>query len=124
MPRKPSKKTLENKLDKLVGKWCREVRSKGKCEHCGRTGKNSRDMQWCHIKSRRYLSVRWDVDNCFCLCSTCHRRFTDNPDEFVTWIWDEHPEQYSRLVDKFQPVSKMGVVEMQDLLDKLIKELK
>jgi len=124
MPRKPSKKTLRNKLDALVGKWVREKKTKGVCEYCGDKPKSKRNIQWCHIKSRRYLSVRWDLDNCFCLCGKCHRYFTDNPDDFVCWMLDDHPVQFTRLQEKFQKVSKMGVVEMQELYDKLEKELR
>lgn len=123
MPRKPSKKTLENKLDKLVGAYVREKKTKGVCEYCNEKPDKARSVQWCHIKSRRYLSVRWDLDNCFCLCAKCHRYFTDNPDEFICWILDEHPEQYTRLQEKFQKATKITIVQLEDLYEKLSKEL-
>jgi hypothetical protein len=37
---------------------------------------------------------------------------------------DDHPEQFTRLQEKFKKVSKMGRVEMEDLYDKLSEELK
>ena len=36
--------------------------------------------------ARKYLSVRWDMDNCDFLCRACHRFFTDNPVAFFTWL--------------------------------------
>lgn len=123
MPRKPSKRTYKRKLDQLVGKWCREIRSEGKCERCGRSGNNPQDIQWAHIKSRRYLSTRWSLNNCFCLCATCHRWFTDNPDEFYKWIDANYSEQYERLMEEFKPTNPMGKVQMQELYDGLKIEL-
>src|SRR5690349_19996864 len=77
--------TLKNKLDKIVGDWCRKVRSNGICEYCGSKpeGVNS---QWCHIKSRRYYSTRWSPNNRVHLCPKCHFHFTVNPLEFVRWL--------------------------------------
>lgn len=57
------------------------VRSRGACEVCGSTNV----LQWAHIVSRRYRSVRWDwKNNSLCLCSRCHCRYTWNP-----LAWDE-----------------------------------
>lgn len=63
--KKPSKSCLRNKLDKLTGQI---VRSKGKCEFCGK----KTNLQACHIFSRKYNNTRWDLDNLLCLCAGCH----------------------------------------------------
>lgn len=36
--------------------------------------------------ARKFLSVRWDMDNCDFLCRPCHQFFTDNPVAFFTWL--------------------------------------
>jgi len=119
-----TKKSTKNKLDKIVGNWCRTIRNGGKCERCGSRGNNSRDIQWAHLKSRRYLSVRWSEDNCFCLCAKCHRWFTDNPDDFYKWIEKHHSEQYERLMTQFRAVNPMNEMQMEKLLEEWQEILK
>ena len=60
------------------------IRSVGFCENCG--GNNY--LQCAHIISRRYSGTRTDLRNAFCLCASCHRRFTDWPREFSHFITD------------------------------------
>ena len=43
-------------------------------------------MHCAHIFGRRHRSVRWDPDNALCLCSTCHRKYTENPVDFVIFL--------------------------------------
>lgn len=66
--RKPTRKTLIKELDKLASQV---VRSKGKCEICGKR----EGIQCAHIFSRRNLNTRWDLDNLMCLCYRCHIHF-------------------------------------------------
>lgn len=103
-----SKKTLKAKADKLAGQSCR---ARGYCESAAWFGRNedpenpiwseqrrhqcSNRLEWAHIKSRGYCSIRHDPKNCVCLCNICHRYFTQNPDEwkrFIDWLdpdrWD------------------------------------
>ena len=75
MNRKPSRKTLKLKLDKLFSEI---VRSLGYCLRC----RNTENLQCAHIYSRRFLVTRWDFNNALCLCSRCHRWGHDNPLEF------------------------------------------
>lgn len=43
------------------------------CQKCGRYGRDgAASMQCAHVFGRRNQSVRYDVDNAFCLCFTCH----------------------------------------------------
>jgi len=53
------------------------------CEHCQ---KSDGRMEAAHIYGRANKSVRWDTMNILCLCHTCHRRFTENPLDFETWL--------------------------------------
>lgn len=79
MPRKPSKKTLRNKLDILFSKI---VRFYGECERCG-TKKN---LQCAHIYSRRFVNTRWEPGNAVCLCAGCHHWAHQRPLDFAEWI--------------------------------------
>ena len=58
------------------------TRSVGFCERCG--GNNS--LQTAHIISRRYSATRTMLNNAYCLCAGCHRRFTDHPLEFARFV--------------------------------------
>jgi hypothetical protein len=71
-------------LDKLAGALCR---SRGKCQAAGsRKGDCKGPIQWCHIVSRRYLSTRWDMDNCLAMCAACHMFYTYHPVEWENLI--------------------------------------
>ncbi len=82
-------------LDLLCGEICR---SRGICENpkCRKMA----GLQWAHIISRRYKQVRWDIDNCFCLCNGCHFYFTNRPIEWdmfvVSMIGEKKYEELKR----------------------------
>ncbi len=58
------------------------VRSAGSCFRCGKTD----SLQCAHIISRRYLGVRFSLDNALCLCAGCHMYFTYRPLEWEEYI--------------------------------------
>jgi len=93
MPKKPSRKTLKNKLDKI---FSQVVRERGACERCG----NTRTLQTSHIYSRSNLSVRWDLDNAYCFCAACHFFWHKNPLEAAEFV-----RQYSGGM-KYQSLKK------------------
>lgn len=82
--RTQSKRIMKRRLDKLA----REVvlkRDHRRCKWCGKEAVG-RDLQWCHIFSRRYLATRWLPSNAVTLCASCHRRGHDQPTEFTEWL--------------------------------------
>lgn len=115
-------KGIKSKLDKLVGTWVRTKKTGGRCEYCGKRA-TGWDMQWCHVKSRRYLSVRWSLNNSYAFCASCHRWFTDNPDRFVEWLLDYHPLEYTALQDEFRESYPMKEYMLEELYNKLKKKL-
>ena len=78
--RKPSKKTLKARADKLFSAY---IRSRGKCEWCG---KSDDTLQTAHIFSRRFLVTRWDELNALCLDAKCHFRAHAEPLEFAEFV--------------------------------------
>lgn len=69
-------------LDRLA----REVtflRAGHKCQRC----EKRYGLQWCHVFSRRYVSLRWHRDNNMCLCSGCHLWWHHQPAAAVPW-WE------------------------------------
>jgi len=69
-----------DKVDIVFSNLVRE-RANHTCECCGRQGR----MEASHFYGRRDRKLRWHPDNASCLCHTCHRRFTENPNEHVAW---------------------------------------
>jgi hypothetical protein len=60
------------------------VRSRGRCEACGDA--DYQKLQCAHVVSRKYNATRVDPDAALCLCWVCHRRFTDWPVEWATFL--------------------------------------
>lgn len=50
-------------------------------------------LQWMHVKSRRYLATRWLPANSMAGCAAHHRWAHDNPDEFIQWWTATYPER-------------------------------
>lgn len=74
-------KGAKGKADKLFSQL---IRSRGACESCGE--RDYAKLQCAHVIRRAYNATRVDTDNAFCLCWTCHRRFTDWPLEFAAFV--------------------------------------
>lgn len=111
--RKTSKKSLTRKLDQLVSKI---VRKRGWCQRCGRVF----TLQCCHIFSRTYKSVRWDLDNVLTLCASCHFFFHKNPllfTEFVHKLYGK--KKYEELKKKARTTSNWTIEEMKELYGRL-----
>jgi len=110
--RKSTKKSLTRKLDKV----CSEiVRSRGYCVKCQKT----KNLQACHIFSRTYRSVRWDIQlNILCLCAGCHFHAHKNPVLFTEFVRNYLGDlNYASLKRIATSIKKWTLVEMQELYD-------
>ena len=90
------KKQLSKKLDKL---WSDKIKEYGMCEYCHKT----KPLNAHHVYSRSIRSVRWDIDNGFCLCVGCHvfsSSFSAHktPAEFVEWAVEKRGTQWYETV--------------------------
>jgi hypothetical protein len=74
-------KGAKGKADRLLSLV---VRSRGVCQACGETDYSK--LQCAHIVPRTFSATRTDEANCFALCARDHRRFTDNPFEWVSFV--------------------------------------
>lgn len=82
--KKTPRKKLEVALDKIFSLI---IRQRGHCQKCGKAEDDK--LQCSHIHSRSKLSVRWDLNNAFCLCSGCH----------IFW-WHKHPIEAAEFTKK------------------------
>ncbi len=94
-------KGAKGKCDVLFSKI---IRRPGVCLHCGSTA----NLQCAHIISRLYSATRTDTRNAWCLCATCHYRFTGWPREHSHFITETiGSEVYDELKAKAETVTKM-----------------
>ena len=71
---------MKIRIDPLDTKFSKMIRTKKPiCESC-HTRSSS---QVHHFKGRRHQSVRFDPDNAWALCFTCHRKFHEDPEYAV-----------------------------------------
>ena len=104
---KVTKSSITRRLDKI----CSEiVRSRGKCEKCG----NAETLQCCHIFSRTYRSVRFDLDNLLCLCAKCHAWAHAQPTRFTEFVKSYLGSKYEILDEKFREISHFKIQDLED----------
>ncbi len=113
--KKPSKSTLTRKLDKICSEL---VRARGQCWKC----KGTTTLQTAHIFSRKYRSVRWDLDNLLCSCAKCHFWGHANPILFTEFVREYLGEvKYTLLKKIAQPIKQWTIEEMLELYEGLKK---
>lgn len=103
---------LKREADKLAGAICR---ARGKCEACGSKNK----LQWSHIISRTYHSIRWLPQNCICLCAPCHFKFTYRPDYWISWLMINLQDTYLWLYSEKNKYVKINRSFMEKTIDDL-----
>lgn len=87
--------------------------TKGPLCQCG-CGRPATDAA--HIVGRVFSHTRTDVDNALALAAECHRRFTNWPDEWVTFLAGLiGMDEYDRLKQK----AETGVGQKFDWFDEL-----
>jgi len=115
--RKPTKSSLKNKLDKIISEI---VRSKGKCDRCGKT----ENLQCAHIFGRTYLNTRWSLENLLALCPDCHINFAHKcPILFTEFVKEKiGEEEYEKLKEMHNQITKYTLDDLQTKL-KILQSL-
>lgn len=118
--KKPIKKRFNIKvtpLDLMFSKIVKE-RADFTCEYCGTKTKRLNNS---HFIGRRYRNTRWLLDNCSCLCFSCHNFMHDFPsvhrDFFVKRIGTEGVERLEILA---RSKVKVDLEEIKAKLGRLI----
>jgi len=113
---RPTTTSLKRKADRLFGI---QVRARGQCEAAGFDDIDCNGgLQTAHIVRRRYLSVRWDLDNAACLCQAHHVYFTWHPlaeERFHTgYLGAEHFEALKKRAE-----TARGAPDYEAILERL-----
>ena len=114
--KQPNKKKLIKKADKL---WSEIIRSKGRCEVCGRTD----TLNAHHVVSRSCHYLRHEIRNGVCLCAL-HHVFGNNsahkdPIWFYDWLEKNRKEDLNFL--KKEKIKDLGSLSIQFYLDQIAK---
>lgn len=97
---KPNKKNKKGEIRKKDAEFRIEIIARDRiCQRCGK-GATQGQLQCAHIYSRRYKSIRWDMDNALTLCAGCHFYVHQNPVEFAFWFERKYPDRLARLQEK------------------------
>ena len=111
--KKQTKASLTRKLDKACSDI---VRARGACAWCDKT----EGLECCHVFSRRYRSVRWDLLNMLCLCHSHHFYSHSNPILFTEFVLGYLGQtNYDQLKIRARSIKKWTVPEMEKWLETL-----
>lgn len=125
--KKQKKKTVKNRMDK---KWSLIIRSKGRCEVCGKD-EYACQLHPHHVIGRRNLDTRWDIRNGVCLCAMHHTLGKESAHEqplwFKDWLEKNRPEDYKYLNDFKKKKTKTfhlnDYLKIEEELNELISRL-
>lgn len=130
--KKPTRKTLVTRLDKLARDICK-LEANFTCARCGMYSLDGTVIQWAHIEGRKKKGglLRWNQNNCLALCAGefsnhCHYWFDNNKIASSEWLRSAYPTKYNWLHELVngKPRSEQIFTEtIMDLLD-LEAELK
>lgn len=122
--RKPSIKSLKQKLDYLVKEIVKK-RDKNTCQKCGKyvTGSDCHGSHVIPVSAGNQF--RFDPLNLKVLCYHCHLNWWHkNPIEATAWFREKFPERYEYLFGKPREIRKISVAEYQQLIEKYKELLK
>jgi len=126
---KSDRQKIEDRLDILYRDYIRmrAMKRVGGCERCHTPKLNYKDLQTCHIHSRRKHTVRWDIRNAFGGCGGCHMYLDSHIDakkEFARRLLGE--EEYERLFILAEMTTRQSPIDhklIEIYLKQKIKEL-
>lgn len=114
--KKPNKKKLIKKADKL---WSEIIRSKGRCEVCGRTD----TLNAHHIVSRSNHYLRHETRNGVCLCALHHVFGNQSAHKDPLWFYD-WLDSYRKIDLAFlkkEKIKDVGGLSIQFYLEQIAK---
>ena len=127
--RKTDKRKQQDFLDDLYRRYTRKraMQRVGGCERCREPKVSYKQLQTCHIHSRRKYTVRWDPRNAFGGCGGCHLYLDSHIDakqEFARKLLGE--EEYERLYVLAEMTTKQAPIDytlIEIYLKQLLKEV-
>ena len=122
MPKKPSRKTIVNNLDKVFSEYIRRRYAKNGIAECVTCGKKDhwKNLQAGHFMSRKHYATRWDEENVEVQCMACNvYRYGEQ------YLFAKHlgQEKADELLAKSRTMVKLKDWELQDMIEIYKKKL-
>ena len=120
MKRKPSFKSLKNKLDAIFSQYIRrkDATSQGLavCVSCHAV-KPWKEQQCGHYVSRTYLATRWDERNCAVQCGTCNVLRRGNYPAYTLYMLRKYGQGVIEELEalRHKPI-KLTAADLEDLI--------
>lgn len=116
MPKKPTRKTLITKLDKVFSEYIRRKDAKNDIATCVTCGKKDhwKKLQNGHFMSRKHYATRWDEDNVGVQCSACNVFRYGEQYLFAKYLGAEKADM---LLAKSRQTVKFPDWEIQEMID-------
>jgi hypothetical protein len=130
MPKKPSRKSIVKKLDKVFSQYIRKrfaVNEIAKCVTCGKQA-HWKELQAGHFMSRKHYSTRWDETNVQVQCSGCNVFRYGEQFKFGMYLEDAYEKGIAEaLQNKSREIAKFSDIHLKEMIEyynKLITNLK
>lgn len=119
--RKPTLRSLKNKLDTVFSQWVRRryATSQGYavCVTCHKVAP-WKELQCGHFVSRVYLATRWDDRNCAVQCYGCNVGRNGNYAEFSAYMLRKFgPGIIDELLARKRSLVKYTIPDLQSLIE-------
>lgn len=115
MARKPSRKGLVTKLDKIFSEYIRRryaVNDIAECVTCGKKD-HWKNLQAGHFMSRKHYSTRWDEENVQVQCMACNVYRYGEQFKFSKFLGTR---KANKLLAKSREMVKFANYELEDLI--------
>lgn len=122
MPKKPSRKTIVTKLDKVFSEYIRRRYAKNNISECVTCGKKDhwKNLQAGHFMSRKHYSTRWNEENVEVQCMACNvYRYGEQ------YLFAKHlgQEKADELLAKSRTMVKLKDWELEEMIEIYKKKL-
>ena len=127
MPKKPSRKTLVKKLDKVFSDYIR-LRTADKqgiveCVTCGKKDQ-WKSMDCGHFMSRKHISTRWHEDNCQVQCKACNVFRYGEQYKYSLWLGKEKADELHQLSKQTLKLFDYDIEDMIKIYSEKVASLK
>ena len=130
MTKKPSRKSIVKKLDKVFSQYIRRrfaVNEIAKCVTCGKQA-HWKELQAGHFMSRKHYSTRWDETNVQVQCSGCNVFRYGEQFKFGMYLEDAYGKGTAEsLQNKSREIAKFSDIHLKEMIEyynKLLTNLK
>jgi len=121
MPRKPSRKTLIKKLDKVFSEYIRKRDTDGLgyglCCTCAKRI-HYKEGHAGHFMSRRHYATRWDEENVALQCVSCNSFRSGEQYKFALFLNDKYKtDKATELLVKSRESVKYSLDELEEMIE-------